>query len=276
MNRATCVSRDIASLKAQIKELEMRKPFLREILDAFSQLLIAGAQLRTELETLPDPGVTVPESSRLSEGLPLLSGVDFRKMRPDPAACVLKMLAAVGKAFQPLKPDTDRLLTRLHENPKLPAEWLGILIENREEDLTASARALASTPETFRFLLEQALKPFLQWLAEGLRDHVAQIRWDRGYCPPFAALLPIPAFSGSPQITKPISRATAADDGSIVPGAVSSGVCTGLPAPIAATKMPIPWSISLPRKAPTKSSMYAITAKNTFPAWIPPNSSKHP
>ena len=49
--------------------------------------------------------------------------------------------------------------------------------------MAAWAERLGLETEPFRFLLEQAYKPFLQWLAERLSDRVERIRWDRGYCP---------------------------------------------------------------------------------------------
>jgi hypothetical protein len=63
----------------------------------------------------------------------------------------------------------------------------------------------------------------------------------------------------------------AVNDGFTVPDAVSSGACTGSSAITAATRMPIPWNISLQRKTPTKKSMYAISATNISPAWTLPN-----
>ena len=104
-------------------------------------------------------------------------------MNLDPAAGIQKMLAAMGTAFPPLKEDTDRLLGCLDETPGLSADWLGMLMESHETRLKASAEKTGSGPETLRFILEQALKPFLQWLAGRLSHHVEQIRWDRGYCP---------------------------------------------------------------------------------------------
>ena len=80
MNRST--GHDVTFLKSQIQALETRKPFLREILDPFSQLLVAGAQVRAELEALADPELTVSDPSELSAGLPLLSDVRLPENEP--------------------------------------------------------------------------------------------------------------------------------------------------------------------------------------------------
>ena len=60
---------------------------------------------------------------------------------------------------------------------------MGILIRNDEERLKESAEELGLEPASFRFALEQSLKPFLQWLAHILTPYAQQITWDRGYCP---------------------------------------------------------------------------------------------
>ncbi len=183
MKTVTSTEDTIASLTARIHDMVVRKPSLKEILDVFRGVLVAGAEQRAALAALPKPGVAVPDMERLSAGVPLLSGLELEETPPGLGTCVTKMLAALGEAFPPLRPGAARLQSRVDGDPVLPAVWLGLLIRNAEGPLRESAGQLGLEPETFRFFLEQSFKPFLQRLAETLGRHVEGIRWDRGYCP---------------------------------------------------------------------------------------------
>ena len=183
MKTASSTTDPIASLVAQMHAMEVRKPFLKEILEAFGGIVIAGAGERARLAALPAPVIPTPDLDRLSAGVPLLSGMELSETPAGLSACVKRMLNALEGAFPPVARDVGRLRSRAEEDPECPAVWLGLLIQNDERALTESAKDLGLEPETFRFALEQALKPFLQHLARTLGPHVERIRWDRGYCP---------------------------------------------------------------------------------------------
>jgi len=173
----------VSSLKDQIQRLEERKPSLKEVLDPFKGIMIAGAKLRAELNAYPIPHVAPPDPIRLSAGVPLLADVDLKKMLPDMKAGNKKMLTALGTAFPPLKEHAARLLARADEDSEAPAVWLETLVRNEEEAVSKMAEDMGLEPETLRFVLEQALKPYLQWLAYSLARHVGETVWDKGYCP---------------------------------------------------------------------------------------------
>ena len=183
MESTTSDSDKIASLKAQIHHIEACKPSLREILNAFMGIMIAGAELRAELAALPAPEIALPDPARLSAGLPLLSYIDFKETVPDQKAGMKKMLTVLGQAFPLLEQDAAGLRSRVDEDATSSAAWLGLLLRNEENTLKELAQELGMEADTLRFALEQALKPFLQWLADNLARHVEKIRWDRGYCP---------------------------------------------------------------------------------------------
>jgi FdhE protein len=183
MKTAVADSDTVASLTAQIHSVEERKPPLKEILNAFKGIMIAGAELRTELTASPARRTPPPEPGRLSEGVPLLLSVEFRKMLPDLEDGVKKMLTALGQAFPPLEQDAAELSSRVDEDSSSPAAWLGMLVRNEEASLNKLAKELNTETETLRFALEQALRPFLQWLAHTLARHVENVTWDKGYCP---------------------------------------------------------------------------------------------
>ena len=174
---------NITSLKAQIREMADRKPFLREILDAFEGIMIAGLEFRAELAALPTPKIVPPDPTQLSADFPLLSYVEFQEMVPHLKAGVQKMLTALGAAFPPLKEDINQLRSQVDGNSNPTATWLGILIRNEENALIESAEELGLEPDVFRFALEQMFKPLMQWLAQSLARYVEQMVWDRGYCP---------------------------------------------------------------------------------------------
>lgn len=173
----------VASLTAQIHRMEERKPPLEEILNAFMGIMTAGAELRNDLEASPVQRIPPPDPGRLSGGVPLLLSVEFRKMLPDLKAGVKKMLTALGQAFPPLKQDAAALSSRVDKDSTSPAGWLEMLVRNEEDALNKLANELGRETETLRFALEQALKPFLQWLAHTLAGHMENVTWDKGYCP---------------------------------------------------------------------------------------------
>ncbi len=170
-------------LATQIQALITRKPFLREILDAFSRVLMEGVRVRGDLDAKLLPPSNVGSSSRLSEGFPLLStlqpGIKNEELRPG----LKKMLNALAVSFPPLGPDMDRLAAYLDSDSAVPAAWLEMIVLKDENRMKQSAEELGVQVETFQFALEQALKPVLQWLAGNLSHYMEEINWDRGYCP---------------------------------------------------------------------------------------------
>ncbi len=170
-------------LQSQIQKLAERKPPLKEILNAFSTVLIAGAAFQAQrLESQPLPELTVTDPMRLAAGIPLWYDTPSFAAVPYLAEGLEAMLMAVQTGFPPLKQETDALLSRLKADAEAPAEWLKMLIRN-EADRLEQLAASQMKPETLCFILEQAFKPFLGWLAHGMADHLAAITWDKGYCP---------------------------------------------------------------------------------------------
>jgi len=183
MDNITSVTDQVASLKAQILQMEARKPSLKEILNAFMGIMMAGVELRAELATLPAPDVALPDPARLSAGFPLLSSIELKEAVPNLKKGTKEMLFALVRAFPVLKQEAGRLRSRIDEDSTSPAAWLEMLVRNEKDPLRALAEELGLEQETMRFALEQVFKPFLQWLADNLARHVEEIRWDRGYCP---------------------------------------------------------------------------------------------
>jgi len=183
MESSASPSYSIESLRSQIQMMEERKPSLKEILAPFKEILIAAAELRGEIAALPPPRIASPDLTRLSAGVPLLFDAEFLEMVPDLTAGMKKMLATLGKAFPPLKEDGVKLLSLIDEDSEVPAAWLGMLVRNEEEPLKKLSQELGLEAKALRFGLEQAFKPYLQWLAHTLGRYVEQTTWDRGYCP---------------------------------------------------------------------------------------------
>ncbi|MCF8118657.1 MAG: formate dehydrogenase accessory protein FdhE [Deltaproteobacteria bacterium] len=174
---------EVASLKNQVDNMVERKPFLKETLNAFKELMIAEAELRAELMTRPAPGMPPPDALRLSAGVPALSDMELAPLFPDLTDGLKTMLAALKRSFPPLKKEAERLAARVAEDPEAPAAWIRLLVRNEEDALKKWADELELEPASFRFALEKSLKPFLQWLAHGVAPHLEQMSWDRGYCP---------------------------------------------------------------------------------------------
>jgi len=172
-----------SSLKTQIQRLEARKPSLKEILDPFKGILIAGAELKAELASYPIPSVAPPDPIRLSAGVPLLADMEFKETVPGLASGVRKMMTALGEAFPTLKEDSAKLIACANEDPRALTAWLNLLIRNEENTLLELATRLGAEGETLRFMLEWSFRPYLQWLACGLGPQVKEAVWDKGYCP---------------------------------------------------------------------------------------------
>jgi FdhE protein len=173
----------VSSLDLQIQRVEERKPSLKDVVEPFKGIMIAGAELRSELAAFPPASIAPPDPTRLSAGVPLLFDTEFQEMVPNLTAGVKRMLTALGKAFPPLKEDAAKLIDRADQNPSAPAAWLKMLIQNEQKVLGDLAKESELETETVRFILEQSLKPYFQWLAQKLNRHVEGTVWDQGYCP---------------------------------------------------------------------------------------------
>jgi FdhE protein len=175
---------DAASiLTAQMDNLAERKPSLKEILQTFRGVLLAGAELRARLSGLTPPNMKAPDISRLSQGVPLLHDADFLEDIPLLTDGFQQMLRAVEEAFPVVKEPVDQIISQVKANADAPVLWLKMVLQSEEGQFKGLAEEMDVPIETLKFALEQAFKPFFQWLADISAGEVAQITWDRGYCP---------------------------------------------------------------------------------------------
>ncbi len=166
---------------AQIAELKDERPELGSLLDYFRALLEAQEEVRAAFR--PDlSGLDVELGrSRNAEGLPFLKAVD---VRVDWALFdgLLDRVVRLSAEHREVLGSSGAL-----PEPGGDCEaWHEGLVEGFLADevlLERGAERVGLDRDLFSFLAQQALGPFIEAYAEGLRGCIKFSTWSAGYCP---------------------------------------------------------------------------------------------
>jgi FdhE protein len=137
---------------------------------------------------------------RLSEGVPILSGISFSFLKPALDYALTALVPTVKACFPAIVP----VLERIESEQRRGALDLSHLAEDYLGGGLKGFREAVPVAELDRqglgFAVQLTLSAVLQSLAPLLAGRAADIRWDRGYCP-ICGSLPLISYLSQPQST---------------------------------------------------------------------------
>ncbi len=175
-----------------------KRPQLEGIVRPFAALFIEKARLADSLKNRLNPEKIDAIGKRLSEGVPILSGISYGFLKP-----------ALDGAFTALQPPAKAyfpaiapVLDRIEAEQRQGALDLSHLAEEYLGGGLSGFRETAPTSQLDRkglgFIVHLTLSTVLQSLVPSLAAKVVETGWNQGYCP-ICGSLPLISYLSKPQ-----------------------------------------------------------------------------
>lgn len=195
---------EVADIEKEVHRLVAvilgKRPQLEGILKPFAALFIEKARLADSLKSRLDPEKIDAIGARLSEGVPILSGISCSFLKPALDDAFTALVPPAKACFPAIAPVLDRIEAEQRQG----ALDLSHLAEEYLGGGLSGFREAAPTSQLDRkglgFMVHLALSAVLQSLAPSLTDQAGKTRWNRGYCP-ICGSLPLISYLSKPQTT---------------------------------------------------------------------------
>lgn len=175
-----------------------KRPQLESMVKPFAALFIEKARLAGDLKDQLEPLQFDAVGRRLSEGVPVLSGISFSFLKPALDYAFTALVPAVKEWFPAIVPVLDRIENEQRHGAldlsHLAEEYLGGGFTGFRETPPASE----VDRHGLGFIVHLATSTVLQSLAPSLAAQVGEIHWSRGYCP-ICGSLPFISYLSKPQ-----------------------------------------------------------------------------
>jgi FdhE protein len=175
--------KDTGKIEKAIYKIEKEIPSLKSVLDAFKEIFIGRALLKTDLIDLPDIPISSPDSFQFSQGVPLLAGEMLSRFIDSWESSVDFMIPYIGKGFPKIQPELTRLKAAMEKGHLNLKDCMKAVLKGQEKKIDEIALHLETQPLILRFILEQLMKPFLEKRIERTIPLIQTLAWHKGYCP---------------------------------------------------------------------------------------------
>jgi FdhE protein len=184
-------------IQCQVAAILARRPQLEGLVKPFAALFVEKARLAGDLKARLDANRLYPFGSRLSDGVPILSGIPLGFLKPSLDLAFTALAPTVKIWFPALAPVLDRIESK-QRNASLDLSHLA------EEYLGGGQNGFREKPPTMEvdrhglgFIVHLALSTVLQSMNPCLAERLVEIQWNHGYCPICGSLPLISYLSNS-------------------------------------------------------------------------------
>jgi len=177
------LSSEITRLENTFAGIETNKPFLKPIVDAFREIIINNAILRSKISERLEICVPPPDDSFIVKGQPLLAGNTIASLVDPFGENIESAMNPLNKAFPAISSDILIFKKALGNNAIDLKSCIRGIMENDEQYIAEITSKFGLSQSVFQFIIVQILKPFIEKRTEGLRNLIKNINWLKGYCP---------------------------------------------------------------------------------------------
>jgi hypothetical protein len=163
------LSGEINRLERSFANIESKKPFLKPVVDAFREVIIKRAILRSNISERLEVCVPPPQPDMFLHGQPLLTEITIAALIDPWGETIKSAISPLIKDFPSISADILKVRDYA-ENGKIDLKnCICDLMEDVEENIIKTAADLSMDPVVFKFILLQIIKPFVEKRTEGLR-----------------------------------------------------------------------------------------------------------
>jgi FdhE protein len=173
-----------ARVEQALERLQREIPALKNVVNAFAELLVERARLRTELTAFEDPTPEPPDASRFERGVPLTTPeAIIRFTRAQWLHAAERLIPPMEAGFPKLRADLGTVRSALVRGELDPEQCLVGILASRKNEVGRLATGLGVRPEGLTFAVSQIARPLVEKRSERLAPLVRDLRWPKGYCP---------------------------------------------------------------------------------------------
>jgi len=174
---------EIERLEKAFDIMRQGAPFLKPVMDAFQEVFVSRAIIKSKLSDHLDVLVPAPDPAGFAAGHPLLMEDRLQSLVDPWGDTIEAAIQPLAKAFPAIKGELQQLRQALAEGKVKLAECIEALLKDQDNLITEKASYLGLSPVVLKFILGQIIKPFVEKKTESLRPLVKNLSWHKGYCP---------------------------------------------------------------------------------------------
>ena len=184
MMRESSPAKAEARVERALKRLRNEIPAARNVVDAFTTLLVERARLKAELPALEDPMPEAPNAARFEQGVPLTTAeAIIRFAREQWLHAADRLLPSMEASFPKMRADLGTVRSALASGELDPEQCLVGILTSRKDEVGRLTKRLGVTLEGLTFAVRQIARPLIERRSENLAPLVQDLRWPKGYCP---------------------------------------------------------------------------------------------
>jgi FdhE protein len=172
----------LSRLEEQIKEMNAANPHSRNILLAFTAILLERKRL-VEEGTCMSVDVSQIDTARLQGGVPVCSQVSL--LHPDEPweKIASAVIPSIANGFPDLAEELGKIEAGIKNARILLKEYFTPFPELDDGLVRYWSATLGIRPEILRLVLISILRPVLEMKERAVADLLGDISWNKGYCP---------------------------------------------------------------------------------------------
>ncbi len=170
-------------MTAALHAAEKKSGYLTEIVKAFGQTLVEQARWRAELPEVDAHDVSPLDPAKFAVGIPLSGREKLTRLGAVWEQAANRIMPSLAVGFPKIGSELQVIRTALAAGTFPADDFLGAAYGGRLEEAHEIAGQIGVEPKILLFVLVQTAKPVLEKRAQALRPHIAELAWNKGYCP---------------------------------------------------------------------------------------------
>lgn len=170
------IDRTFAQIRAEL-------PAVRNLLDAFQPVVLERSRLKalcakTDLFQ-PEP----LDRAAFQQGVPAASLTAFNVTPELIDLTAYRVISALEQGFPAIAPALHDISRALRDGSVDAKAVADALLDDRADDVVSLAQSFGEDPGVIVFVFLEILRPFVEHRAELIGRQIADLSWNKGYCP---------------------------------------------------------------------------------------------
>jgi FdhE protein len=183
MNENHPASEAAEMVAAELRKMEAENTHLRDVLKAFSAILVEQTRWKAELGALNCGEVDAPDATRFGKGIPLADRERLTRLGALWQTAAERLIPPLKDGLPKIRETLERLQAAVMDGSFSPDVFLSAVFGGRETDAAEIAGRIDIDMEMLGFVLTQMAKPVVERRAEVLQALIQGLLWNKSYCP---------------------------------------------------------------------------------------------
>jgi FdhE protein len=173
----------VEKITSALNAIEAENPHLKEVLQAFRDILLEQARWKAELPAQDCAEIAPPDPERFGKGVSLTDREWLSRLGDLWPAAAERMMPALIAGFPKIHQELVQLQRAILQGAFAPDVFLSAVFGGRTAEVSKQAELLGLATDLLVFFLTQAARPIVEKRAEMLAPLITGLTWHKGYCP---------------------------------------------------------------------------------------------